>query len=127
MPFSQNGHSKTSDGPAMAEYNGKLYLAYKGSGSNDLWYNVFDGTSWLADDLEISQNGRSQTSSRPALAVYGKQLYLAYRGGDSDDIWYNVFDGNNWLNYSFRGEPSKVMTPQSPQSCVDLEAVRSDI
>jgi len=58
---------------------------------------VFDGTAWLANDLEITQNGRSQTSKRPALAVYGKQLYLAYRGGDSDDIWYNVFDGNSWL------------------------------
>jgi hypothetical protein len=58
---------------------------------------VFDGSSWLPNDLEISQNGHSQTSRRPTLAVYGSQLYLAYRGGGSDDIWYNVFDGNSWL------------------------------
>jgi hypothetical protein len=97
LKITQGGHSKTSAGPAMAEYNGKLYLAYKGSGSDDLWYNVFDGTSWLPNDLKITQGGHSKTSRRPALAVYGMQLYLAYRSGGSDDIWYNVFAVNSWL------------------------------
>jgi hypothetical protein len=63
----------------------------------DLWYNVFDGTSWLPNDLKITQGGHSKTSRRPALAVYGMQLYLAYRSGGSDDIWYNVFAVNSWL------------------------------
>jgi hypothetical protein len=97
LEISQNGRSQTDAGPALAAYNGKLYLAYKGAGSNDLWYNVFDGANWLATDLEISQNGRSQTDAGPALAVYNGLLYLAYKGAGSNDLWYNVFDGSNWL------------------------------
>ena len=58
---------------------------------------MFDGASWLANDLEITQNGHSKTSASPALAVYNGLLYLAYKGSDSDDIWYNVFDGKSWL------------------------------
>ena len=93
------GHSKTDAGPALAVYNGKLYLAYKGNGSNDLWYNdnVFDGTSWLANDLEITQGGHSKTDAGPALAVYNGKLYLAYKGNGSNDLWYNVFDGTSWM------------------------------
>ena len=30
VPVSQNGHSLTSEGPAMAMFNGKLFLEYKG-------------------------------------------------------------------------------------------------
>jgi len=97
VPVSQNGHTLTSAGPAMAVLNGKLYLAYKGSGSDDLWYNVFDGTSWLANDLEITQNGHSKTSDAPAMAEYNGKLYLAYKGSGSNDLWYNVFDGTSWL------------------------------
>ena len=78
VPVSQNGHTLTSAGPAMAVLNGKLYLAYKGSGSDDLWYNVFDGTSWLPNDLEITQGGHSKTSAGPTLAAYNGKLYLAY-------------------------------------------------
>lgn len=96
-PISKYGHTVTSAAPAMAEYNGKLYIAYKGKDSDDLWYNVFDGTSWLEDDLEITQHGHSKTQDAPALASYNGKLYLAYRGSGSDDLWYNVFDGNKWL------------------------------
>ena len=67
------------------------------AGSQDLWYNVFDGSSWLANDLEITQNGHSKTDAGPALAVYNGLLYLAYKGSGSDEIWYNVFDGTNWM------------------------------
>ena len=63
-----------------------LYLAYRGSGSDSLWYNVFDGTSWRANDLEINQNGHSLTSAGPALAVYNGLLYLAYRGSGDDAL-----------------------------------------
>jgi hypothetical protein len=97
LEISQNGRSQTDAGPALAAYNGNLYLAYKGAGSNDLWYNVFNGANWLATDLEISQNGRSQTDASPALAAYNGKLYLAYKGAGSHDLWYNVFDGANWL------------------------------
>ena len=84
VPVSQNGHSLTSQGPAMALFNSKLFLAYKGKDSDDLWFNTFDGHSWLATDLEITQNGHSKTDARPALAVFNGKLFLAYKGSGSD-------------------------------------------
>jgi hypothetical protein len=97
LEITQNGHSKTDAGPALAAFNGKLFLAYKGSGSNDLWFNTFDGANWLTPDLEISQNGHSQTDASPALAVFNGKLFLAYKGAGSNDLWFNTFDGANWL------------------------------
>ena len=46
-------------------YDGKLYLSYKGSGSDDIWYNVFDGANWLAQDLEVSRDGHVKTGRAP--------------------------------------------------------------
>ena len=98
------GHSRLSTRsfayqpkPPSAFYNGKLYVAYRGAESDDLWYNVFDGTSWLANDIKITQGGHTKTSEGPALAAYNGKLYLAYRGAGSDDLWYNFFDGASWL------------------------------
>ncbi len=97
VPVSQNGHSLTSEGPAMAFFNSKLFLAYKGKDSDDLWFNTFDGHSWLATDVEITQNGHSKTDARPALAAFNGKLFLAYKGSGSNDLWFNTFDGANWL------------------------------
>jgi hypothetical protein len=98
LEITKNGHSQTSTGPAIAEYNGKLYLAYRGAGDDSLWYNVYDGNGWLDPDLEITKNGHSKTSAGPALAAFNGKLYLAYRGSGDDSLWYNVFDGNQWLD-----------------------------
>jgi hypothetical protein len=95
--ITQNGHSKTDASPALAAFNGKLFLAYKGSGSNDLWFNTFDGANWLTPDLEITQNGHSKTDAGPALAAFNGKLFLAYKGSGSNDLWFNTFDGANWL------------------------------
>ena len=58
----------------LAVCNELLYLAYRGSGSDDLWYNVFDGSSWLANDIKITQGGHTKTSCGPAFAVYNGLL-----------------------------------------------------
>jgi hypothetical protein len=101
--ITQDGHTQTSAAPALAVFNGQLYMAYKSADSNDLWYNVFDGQSgWLEQDIRITQDGHSQTSAAPALAVFNGQLYMAYRSADNDDLWYNVFDGQNWLAQDIR-------------------------
>jgi hypothetical protein len=72
-------------------------MAYKSSSTNELWYNVFDGTAWLAQDLKISLGGHTKTNKGPALATYNGKLYLAYKSGSNNDLWYNVFDGTSWL------------------------------
>ena len=73
------GHTKTSEGPALAVYDGKLYLAYKAKGSSDLWYNVFDGTSWDPEDHKITEGGKVKTGRGPALAAVDPYLVMVYR------------------------------------------------
>ena len=99
IPISQQGHTRTSHGPALAAFtiNNKLYTAYKSSSSTDLWYNALDAAGWLVQDLKITQNGHTKTSEAPALAEYNGKLYLAYKSGSTNELWYNVFDGNAWL------------------------------
>ena len=79
LKITQNGHSKTDAGPALAVYNGKLFLAYKGSGSDDIWYNMFDGANWLAQDIEVTRDGHVKTGRGPALAAFAPFLFMAYR------------------------------------------------
>ena len=93
----------------MALFNGKLFLAYKGKDSDDLWFNTFDGHSWLATDLEITQNGHSKTDARPALAVFNGKLFLAYKGSGSNDLWFNTFDGASWLATDLEDHPERTL------------------
>jgi hypothetical protein len=72
--ISQAGRTKTNAAPALAEYNGQVYLAYK-SGSN----SVFDGATWLAQDIKITTNGKVQTGRGPALATASPYLVMVYR------------------------------------------------
>jgi hypothetical protein len=62
VPVTKHGHTKTSAGPALAEYNGRLYMAYKSSGHDDhIWYNVFNGQSWFGQDHPITRYGSVYT------------------------------------------------------------------
>jgi hypothetical protein len=63
----------------LAVYDGKLYLAYKAGSSNDLWYNVFDGTEWLEQDIKITKDSRVRTGRGPALAAIFPYLVMVYR------------------------------------------------
>ncbi|MBT3877871.1 MAG: hypothetical protein HOF76_02300, partial [Candidatus Scalindua sp.] len=79
IKISKGGHTKTNKGPALAVYDGKLYLAYKAGSSNDLWYNVFDGTEWLEQDIKITKDSRVRTGRGPALAAIFPYLVMVYR------------------------------------------------
>src|SRR5258706_435777 len=71
--------SKTSKGPALAAYNGKLYLAFRGENSSSLHVCSFDGSSWSAQTNLTDLNG-AETDDSPALAVYENKLYAVYPG-----------------------------------------------
>jgi hypothetical protein len=51
------GHTKTNRKPALAVYNGRLYMAYKSGTNDDLWHNYFDGSNWLAKTLKLRPMG----------------------------------------------------------------------
>jgi hypothetical protein len=78
-------------GPSLAEYAGRLYMAWRGYGggnNNDqnIYYSSFDGNAWTRQ--ETFQDRAS--SEGPSLAKYRDQLYMAWRGPSADEgIWYS--------------------------------------
>ncbi|MGA2119364.1 MAG: S53 family peptidase [Bryobacteraceae bacterium] len=79
---------------ALAEYNGKLFMAWKGEERDErIWYSTFNGTTWAAQQ-QVPGVG---TSSGVALAVLGSTLYMAWKGeGQDQGIYYTTFNGTTW-------------------------------
>ncbi len=86
----------TSDGPALAAFNGNLYAVWKGLGSDvGIYWSSFDGGNW-ADQSRINGVG---TSAGPSVAVFNNKLYAAWKGqGDDVRIYWSSFDGSGWAN-----------------------------
>jgi hypothetical protein len=95
--------------PAMAAFNGKLYVIYVSedtsafSSSGELWVtSSSDGITWSINDtftkqsiwLDVNHN----THISPALAVYNNKLYMAYVAGDGSNalMMASSSDGINW-------------------------------
>ncbi|MFN9630384.1 MAG: sialidase family protein [Cyanobacteriota bacterium] len=64
---SGSGFATSTQGPGLAVFDGKVYMVHRsGQASGELWYSVYDGTSW-GHDTHI--DGQS-TGETPALATY---------------------------------------------------------
>jgi len=83
--------------PALAPYNGNLYMAYRGWGTSTSLYSCwYDGSTWHPQ-TNITLQNNAQTSAAPALAPYGDDLYMAYLGwGASTSLYCCYFDGTEW-------------------------------
>lgn len=88
--------------PAVAVYNGYLYIAYKGGGwtmdPDSMYYDYFDGTNWNKNPFLLNVPDVVATTS-PALAIYDSKLFLTYKGppGKSQNSFYcKHFDGSTW-------------------------------
>jgi hypothetical protein len=57
-------------------------MVYKSGTTKDVWYNYFDGNSWLAQDIKVTTDGHIQTSKDPAVAVFLGVLFVAYKDGN---------------------------------------------
>jgi hypothetical protein len=94
-------NTQASASPALALFNGKLYLAYQGYGnhSSELWYTTCDvrsgAPSWSTTSIHIPYIGMSES---PSLAVFNGKLYCAHQGGaHNSELWYaTTSDGVNW-------------------------------
>jgi hypothetical protein len=80
--------------PAMAVFNGSLYLVYKSVEFDDRIFSTsFNGTAWTPPQ-QVSTVG---TSSGVSLAVFNGKLYMAWKGMQADQaIYWSVFDGVSW-------------------------------
>jgi hypothetical protein len=83
-------------GPALAVYNGDLYVAWQGEGSPiGVWYASFNGTSWSGQARVPS--ALVHISSTVGLASYNGDLYLTWTGQSSPyAVWYAAFNGASW-------------------------------
>lgn len=80
--------------PALALFNGKMYMAWKGLERDDrIFYSSFNGTSWAPQVLVPN----IATSSGVALAVFNGKLYMAWKGMLADQgIYWSSFNGTTW-------------------------------
>ncbi|MFD4479463.1 hypothetical protein ACFWPU_25560 [Streptomyces sp. NPDC058471] len=85
---------ETAKAPALAEYQGKLYLA-AASMKGQISVRVHDGTSWTTSSTQLG----AVSDSAPALTVRDGALYCAMRALNSE-IWLNSFDGTAWTGFN---------------------------
>lgn len=83
----------TSTLPALAFYNGLLYMAWKGgTGDESIYWATYTPWKWTGGG-RIADVG---TSVGPSLAVYKGILYMAWKGtGDDQGIYWTTFNGSN--------------------------------
>ncbi|UPT46759.1 MULTISPECIES: hypothetical protein [Streptomyces] len=84
----------TVKAPALAEHQGKLYLAATGM-NGQIYVTVHDGTAWAPSPMRLG--GLSDSS--PALTVRNGVLYCAVRTLDTE-IALNSFDGTAWSGFN---------------------------
>lgn len=101
----------TSQSPALAVFNNRLYMAWKGQFTDQRLYvsNTTDGSSWTPPQ----SSDALKTNQSPALAVFNNQLNMAWQGttGDQSLLWSSITDGSNWATPQNNTE---LKTNQSP-------------
>jgi len=101
---------KSKAAPALAVYGGGLHMVHLGDSSNNIWWSIFDGTSWNTNDGtpgNVRIKGQKSKSS-PALAAFGSRLHMVHLGDSSNHIWWSSYDGSDWWsNTRIRCQESK--------------------
>ena len=83
---SQPGPGWSTDGPSLAAFNGRVYMAWMGSGGDQtMWWSSSDGFSWTPQQ-RISDSWL--TNNSPCLAASGGRLYMGWRGANGDMALY---------------------------------------
>jgi hypothetical protein len=87
--------AETSAAPTLVYvYANDVWLAWKGKSSNDIWFSIWNGTSWSTQQKVSGSSWTAETSSAPSLALFQNTVYLAWQGDASaEDIWYTYYSG----------------------------------
>ena len=87
----------TSSGPALANFKGEVYLAWKGEGTDTAiyWSKLGANGGWTPQQTVPGVGG---TTESPALAATGDTLFLAWKEeqGGVRIFWSRSTDGTNW-------------------------------
>lgn len=80
----------TDEAPAVAVFEGKLYLFTKGRGDQRITYRIFDGRKWTEPSVPLGNS-----SVAPAAAADGNTLYIVMLT-ESGELLYRKLVGSNW-------------------------------
>jgi len=91
------GDRGTSHGPAVASFQNKLFMTWKGKLDDvHIFQSAFAGNVWSPQQLTSGDRG---TSDGPALAVFQNKLHMVWKGlGDDPRIFHSVFNGAAWTS-----------------------------
>ena len=108
--------------PAIAAYNGKLYLVGITS-SHSIWYATMDTGENFTPLVTIG--GYSSASRVSATVAFGK-LWITHRQGTTHDIVYSTFDGTTWSATTdiFGGDNNGVLQGDEPVIGFDGSFIR---
>jgi hypothetical protein len=87
----------TNETPAVAVYQGKLYLFIRCNTDHHLYVSTFDGSSWSSCWLVDSS---FTTDRAPAVVASDNKLFLFAVDVDHRIMW-NRFDGSVWTGFSY--------------------------
>jgi hypothetical protein len=90
--------AETSAAPALAYVSGTaVWLAWKGVSGNDIWYSIWNGTSWSTQQTVSGSGWAAGTNSPPALVNFFGTVYVMWEGdGSTSSIWYSYYSGGAW-------------------------------
>ena len=100
-PQIQLSDRASADAPALAAFQGKLFMAWRGAGEYNLWWSTYDGNGDLkwSDQQQLTDRGSVEG---PTLAVFEDKLFMAWRGvpGDQNLYWatYDENDPRKWTD-----------------------------
>jgi len=113
--------SRTSATPALTEYKGKLWMAFRSADSSGyIYYQSYDGYTW-----SMTKKTKFKTGAGPALVVYNDRLHMAWRENNGKQFYSASFDGKQWsVSEKLRADHSR----RAPTLAVfdNIEAVGGD-
>jgi hypothetical protein len=100
-PQIQLSDRASADAPALAAFQGKLFMVWRGAGEYNLWWSTYDGNAdfkW-SDQQQLTDRGSVEG---PSLAVFKDNLFMAWRGipGDQNLYWamHDENDPRKWTD-----------------------------
>src|SRR5271157_2280696 len=93
--------------PSLAEFKDKLYAAFIGKSSNDLYVcSSSDGINW-SDHTSLGQ----KSSNSPSLIGFNDKLWMAFTGNDNNALYLCSYDGKEWSSNAGIKDQSSIATP----------------
>lgn len=107
---------QTNRAPAVAWFNSKVYLLYKGASSDTIYQSVLEPTTGTWTGNKPLSGISPATEQAPALAAHHGTLYLVYKG-ESTNLYQATFDGQTWRgNTKISATPSSAIGPNTDQA-----------